>query len=206
MNITGIFSTPISETILDIDTKLVLEYVKALPFEKTNNGCCEYSSSKKIFNDPFFYDLKDQIKQHGDFYANQVLGINISTDFVFDIKTSWSIKMKPGDFADSHYHAQSVFTGIFYLSVDSNGSNKLEINRPPKKNPFFEFEYVNWNIHNCNAYHITPEVNKLILFPSEISHTAYVNESAETLYSLVFDFVPRGIIAKNSSSELILNW
>jgi len=206
MKVTGIFSTPIAETILDIDTKSVLEYVKSLPFEKTNDGCCSYSKSKKVFNHPFFYSLKDQIKQYGDFYANQVLGINTSLDFIFDIKTSWTIKINPGDFAGSHYHAQSVFTGILYLYIDPNNGNKLEFNRPPEKNPFFEFNLINWNIHNCRSYFITPETNKLIFFPSEISHAAQKNESNEDLYSLVFDFVPRGIIAKNTASELSLNW
>lgn len=206
MIVTGIFSTPIAETILDIDTKCVLEYVKSLPFENTDDGCCSYSSSKKIFNDHFFFDLKNQIKNCGDSYANQVLGFDTSLDFTFDIKTSWIIKMEPGNFVNSHYHGQSIFTGIVYLSVDPNGSNKLELKRPPIKNSFFDFKTINWNIHNCKAYFIKPEVNKLVFFPSEIAHYAHPNKSGETLYCLAFDFVPRGIIAKNTPSELILNW
>jgi hypothetical protein len=207
MQVTGIFSTPILETTLDNVGSNVLEYVRNLPFESTNDGCCEYSVSKKIHNDPFFMDLFDDIKKVADIYAREVLGLDLTDpNFVMDLKTAWAIKMKPGDFAGSHYHAQSIFTGLLYLSVDKNGSSKLNLHRPEQPPPTIELLINNWNLFNCKAYDVIPETNKLIFFPSNINHSADINESNETLYCLVFDFFPRGVLRKNTTSELILNW
>lgn len=205
MQVTGIFSTPIFETTLDNIGTNVLEYVKSLPFESTNDGCCEYSVSKKLYNDPFLLDVYDQIKKVADIYAREVLGLDLtSPDFIMDLKTSWSIKMKPGDFAGSHYHSQSIFSGILYLSAHE--SNKLVLHRPATYNPTIELNINNWNIQNCNCFNIIPETNKLVFFPSNINHSAETNQSDETLYCLVFDFFPRGVLKKNTTSELILNW
>lgn len=205
MQVTGIFSTPILETTLDIDNKSVLEYIKSLPFEPTNDGCCEYSVSKKLYNDPFLMDLYERIEQSADIYVREVLGLDLSSpDFVMGLKTSWAIKMNPGNFAGSHYHAQSIFSGILYLNTHE--SNSLILHRPTSHNPTMELDITNWNLHNCKRFHVTPEPNKLVFFPSDIIHSAETNQSNGTLYCIVFDFFPRGVLRKNKPSELILNW
>lgn len=207
MQVTPLFSTPILETTLDFVDSSVLESVRQLPFELTPNKCCEYSVSKKIHKNPLFVNLFSDIKKVADVYATGILGYDLtSSDLVIDLKTSWAIKMKPGDFAGSHYHAQSLFTGIFYLNVDKNESNKLNFINPHTNNSIIDMYINNWNIHNCQSFFVTPTTNKLIFFPSNINHSADINQSNEDLYSLVFDFFPRGIMAKNTTSELILNW
>lgn len=206
MQVTPLFSTPVLETIIDNIEPTVLEYVRQLPFELTSNKCCEFSVSKRLNTDPFFFNLYDKVRKVADVYARELLGFDLtSPDYFIDIKTSWSIKMKPGDFAYAHYHSHSIFTGVLYLNVDRNESNKLNFIRPTDNNPTIEIPINNWNMHNCNSYFITPQSNKLVLFPSNIKHSADINESNETLYSLIFDFFPKGVLSKNTPGELILN-
>ena len=115
--------------------------------------------------------------------------------------------MKPGDYALSHYHSQSLFTGILYLSVDDDDSNKLVMDSPHAVNRrFAEVPYIKTNMFNGTTHQVIPKEKNLILFPSNISHAAERNNSNKTLYCLVMDFSVKGTLSKNSASELTFSW
>lgn len=205
MEVLSIFATPLATSKLDFDLDSTLDYVKNIPFELVGDKSCEYSVNKHLLDLKVFSNIVEQIKQEANLYASEVLCYNINhSDYTIDLKTSWSIKMKPGDYAGSHYHSQALFTGILYLSVDD--SNKLVLHTPHGSNPFAEVPMTKKNMFNDTVHRVIPKEKDLIFFPSYISHYAEKNESDKTLYCLVFDFSVKGTLYKNMCSEMTFSW
>ena len=206
LSITGLFSTPLASINLQNIDNYLLDYVRELPFEFVQNKNCEYSIDKRLHKHPIFFNTFDRIRKLCYVYAIEILGLDLSSsDFILDVKTSWAIKMNPGNYADSHYHSHSIFSGVFYLNVDENCSNKLRLYRPQNITKVMDIETVKWNVHNCFEYSVIPKPNDLYLFPSDIRHSADINESNFTLYSIVFDVSVKGTLCKGRPSEITLS-
>jgi len=208
MEVLSVFATPIATSKLNFDLCQTLEYVKNIPFESVSDNSCEYSVSKFLLKNIFFSNIVSQINNEASLYASEVMCYDMNNpDYTIGMKTSWCIKMKPGDYADSHYHSQSLFTGILYLNVDDGGSNQLVMDYPHAMHKrFAEVPYAKTNMFNDIYHQVTPKEQDLILFPSDISHSAKRNESNKTLYCLIMDFSIKGTLSKNSPSELTFSW
>lgn len=206
MQVLSIFATPLASTTIDFDLNRTLNYLKSVPFEYVNDRSCEYSVSKRLLTDPFFSDIVTQINHEAALYASEVMAYNVKhSDYTIEMKTSWSIKMKPGDYAGSHYHSQSLFTGILYLDV--NNSNQVVLQSPHGKfNSFAEVPLTKATMFNDNNHKVTPQAQTLVLFPSHLSHYAENNQSDKTLYYLIMDFSVKGTLWKNQCSEMTFTW
>jgi uncharacterized protein (TIGR02466 family) len=203
MNITNLWAVPIAESIIDIDIDRTLEYISNLPYETNDEIHCKYSIDKHLHKDTFLSDVVSKIKSMSDSYASDVLGYDTkSPDYSIDIKTMWGIRMEPHNFATRHYHALSLFSGILYLNVDADGSNKIRFHTPRNNNGFVRIPCSHWNTFNCIEYSMIPEPGKLILFPSDIDHSTVANMANENLHSIVIDFSVKGVLGKGTTGEL----
>jgi uncharacterized protein (TIGR02466 family) len=201
-----LFAIPVARTILDNIDENIKKYLYNIPFERVMDGTCSYSISKKVLDDPVCFPLKQQITNSMEKYINDVQGIDVK-DFEFYIKTSWVLKLEPGDYADEHYHSKSLYTGVLYLNVPDD-SGKINLHRPQSHDDplkkLFDWNIKNWNIYNCKRFFIQPKNNMLIFFPSYLGHSIDQNTSNIIRYGLAFDIFIKGSFDVGLPGELHL--
>ena len=66
-------------------------------------------------------DTRKSIEKHINYYAYDVLGI--SHKHKFHITTSWVNRHKTGDKAHTHFHANSLISGCYYLKMPESGGD-----------------------------------------------------------------------------------
>jgi|688.fasta_scaffold881803_1 uncharacterized protein (TIGR02466 family) len=204
-DIVPLFSIPVATTTISGIDNTLKDYLYSLPFERVRNGCCSYSVAKKVLDDPHCQMLKEQIESALDDYIETVQGID-TQNFKFLIKTSWVLKLEPGDYADEHYHSKSIFSGVLYLDVPDD-SSRINFHRPPSHidpmTKWFEWNIKNWNIYNCERFFVQPKNNMLVFFPSYLGHSTEQNNSDTTRYCLAFDVFVKGSMQLGLPGEII---
>ena len=145
------------------------------------------------------------IEKHIEYYAYEVLGI--SHRHKFYITTSWVNKHVTGDKAHSHFHANSVISGCYYLKMPESGGD-ICFPKPTNHNNFlsdmFNFETKVINERNTSEYKIEVKENMLILFPSQTRHFTQINNSIEDRYSLAFNVWVRGDMGNHDIEKIKL--
>ena len=78
------------------------------------------------------------------------------------------------------------FSGIWYLKASKNSGDLLFLNRPENSDSTNLFQYIDDPLSWVN-YRITPEDNKLILFPSTLVHLVEPCRSDQDRISVAFN-------------------
>ena len=100
--------------------------------------------------------------------------LKVSSDVVlnnywFNINNKWNYNMV-------HRHAGTYFSCVVYLKVPKNSGN-IVFERPDMLHDYIQFyEQNNYNQH---GFWIDPEPNKLVMFPSYLSHYTEQNFTEE---------------------------
>ena len=147
--------------------------------------------------------IKQFCEQHIKTYVEHV--INPKEELDFYITQSWLNITKPGQFHHSHWHSNSIISGVFYISTEEG--DKITFQDPNSKIKklisFEDKEHIIWNSINYSVHSIT---NELILFPSWLDHGVEVNEKATTdRISLSFNTFVKGTLGKRTNlTEVIL--
>ena len=174
------------------------EIINDTEFYREEDAFCWFSSSKDILSK--YPDLERMIMHEFINYVQSVFAIDTSkVDFY--ISRSWVVKHKTGDFATSHNHVNSVFSGILYLNVDET-SGDLSFPRQCLNNVArfninnFKFDTTGINPNNADHVRIKPDNGDLIMFPSNIYHEVLENQSSIDRYALALDIFFRGTIGQ----------
>jgi len=176
----------------------LLSNIKIQSYKKSDNKFyTTVSKDYSILEKKEFSTLKNRILDEFNLYKNDLLKYN-NTDF--KITTSWLTKGKKNQLSRLHNHTNSMFSGIFYFSVNKNQFNILFEN-------FYKSMYnvvpTEYNIYNSTNQKILVENKTLILFPSEVHHQILENNSSKDRYSLAFNIIPDGSYGpKNTDSRV----
>lgn len=200
MNIIPAFCTPIYVSNIDVSSNLLskmkkLEYVEL----DTKNG--HRTKSMNVLTD-YLPNLKNKIDNHINMYLKDMLSI---IDIEFNITRSWAIKHKLHDYAQKHNHANSQFSGIYYVDCDNESGDLCFYNENSIiDNNTLKFSYKEYNEYNGDSLTITPKAGDLLLFPSHLSHSVGVSKSNKERYCVAFDIFGRGQYGtfNNTFSEL----
>jgi len=197
----SLFSVPVYSTIVDIsdDIKNKITNLQYRDIESKNG---KMSISTKLLNEIEFEKLKDLIDFEVQQYARNIFQ---STDSIeFFLTTSWAMKHDKGNWSDSHNHANSVISGIFYIQVDKN-SGDLIFNKKTNNltEGLLEIPSKIYNQFNSHKFTIKPENNQLIIFPSNLPHEVEKSQSNNARYCIAFNYFVKGIFGRNES-ELVL--
>ena len=160
------------------------------------------TANSYIFNDKL-ENLKQFCDHHLKAYVKEV--INPKEELDFYITQSWLNITKPGEYHHGHSHANSIISGVFYISTeeddkiffaDSNVKLKDHLMFPSKES----------SVWNSAGQEIPSITNELLLFPSWLSHGVDVNKKATTdRVSISFNTFVRGTLGKRKDlTELIL--
>lgn len=195
-----VFATPIYNTQIDCIDENVFEYIKGLPYQRMANGNGDISCNDYILDTPELSFLKQKIIDELFFYTQGIL--NIKCNATFYMTNSWVVKHHPGDFGASHFHGNSLISGVYYINTNENTGRivfEKTSNYPNLFSPVVDIEFDIWNIFNSSKWAHQPKNGQLFLFPSITYHSIEKNNSNEIRYSLAFNFFVRGVFGKHSS-------
>jgi len=180
-----------------------LEVVKNMMFERAHSNNGFITKDKTILT--LLSETRKSICQHLEFYIYNVL--RISKKHKFYITTSWVNKHITGDAAHTHFHANSLISGCYYLQMPKNAGD-ICFPKPSNHNNFlnnlFNFELNGINEINTSEYKIIIKPGTLLLFPSQIKHYTEINNSSEERYSLAFNVWVKGQIGNDELEKLEL--
>ena len=175
--------------------------IKSLSYIRTNNDNGFISADYKIFNNHELKDICSTIENHCKRYFYDIL--KLQRQFEFQIVSSWANKHESNDFAQEHYHSNSMFTGILCISIPQN-SGELCFHHPlPNFGSTFEFNYSARNNFNSNIIKIFPSDGDLFIFPSSLKHSVSKNNSEKDRYTIAFNIFFSGLFG-NHETELRL--
>ena len=145
-----------------------LEKIKQ--FEYTNLASEESVNSFKTEDNQIlskFPKEKEILLSYFNNFKNDILELKENE---FAISSSWATRVEQNGFCQLHDHKNSFYSGVLYFdSVDANVGGDILFQNPISTGSFL-LNPVEWNTFNFETYHLTPEKNLLILFPSYLKH------------------------------------
>ena len=201
----GVFPTPVY--IVKRDTNLSPKEEKEIRKIIDKEGMYKNAGNSTSNNNYIFNGKLKKIKQFCEQqikqYVEQV--INPEEELDFHITQSWLNITKPGENHHSHFHSNSIISGVFYISTEE-GDNII-FNDPNSKikkfltietNPNHPPSAIHYSLHSIN--------NGLLLFPSWIEHGVKPNVKAtRDRISLSFNtFVKGNLGERKGLDQLIL--
>jgi uncharacterized protein (TIGR02466 family) len=189
----GIFPCPIyiSKRDLVLDSKEEIEIEDIIKEGMYKNAGNSTSNNSDIFSGKL-KKLKQFCEEQLNVYVKKVICPKEELDFY--ITQSWLNVTKPGGYHHEHAHANSIVSGVFYISTEED--DKITFGDPNYKiKELIKFELKEYNIWNSATWFIPVNNNELLLFPSWLNHMVDENEKAITdRISISFNTFVRGSI------------
>jgi len=192
--IDNIFPTPLYTSTVKVDDS-ILDEIEELSYSRAQGevGKVLISEEQQILDKPFFAEYKSEIDKHmHNFYYN-VLGF--SKQNYLEMVNSWVVKSLPDNESAYHLHKNSIFSGVWYISVQENSGN---ISFTP--NNVYDIEIISLfmpKIETVNEYNTRlcvfhAQKSILILFPSVLNHKVELNQSNNPRISIAFNYFLKG--------------
>ena len=187
----GFFPTLIYAKDVDLNTDQLANDIVAWSkqdkgIKKTNvNG---WHSETNMHEMPQFKSLVDELfKMQFEVFKEEWL------DREPRLGNMWANINPPGGYNRPHIHANSLFSGVYYIKAPAN-SGKLVCNdpRPGVQTVMPTRKKGQPPKHLWREVHLEPKVNRIIMFPSWLWHYVEPNESNDIRISVSFNFIQDG--------------
>ena len=187
----GFFPTLIYAKDVDLNTDQLANDIVAWSkqdkgIKKTNvNG---WHSETNMHEMPQFKSLVDELfKMQFEIFKEEWL------DREPRLGNMWANINPPGGYNRPHIHANSLFSGVYYIKAPAN-SGKLVCNdpRPGVQTVMPTRKKGQPPKHLWRDVHLEPKVNRIIMFPSWLWHCVEPNESNDIRISVSFNFIQHG--------------
>ena len=181
------------------EEKEIGEIVKEGMFKNVGNFT---SNNSYIFNGKL-KEIKQFCEEQLNRYVKEI--INPREELDFYITQSWLNITKPNEHHHEHSHANSIVSGVFYISTEED--DKITFLDPSAKvKGRIEFEQESFNPFNSPGCFFPSITNELVLFPSWLDHKVDINKKAtKDRISISFNTFVRGNLGgRKSLTELIL--
>ena len=187
----GFFPTLIYAKDVDLNTDQLANDIVAWSkqdkgIKKTNvNG---WHSETNMHEMPQFKSLVDELfKMQFEIFKEEWL------DREPRLGNMWANLNPPGGYNRPHIHANSLFSGVYYIKAPAN-SGKLVCNdpRPGVQTVMPTRKKGQPPKHLWREVHLEPKVNRIIMFPSWLWHNVEPNESNDIRISVSFNFIQHG--------------
>jgi len=191
-----LFSTPLQQTKLSV-SQSVLQFIKSQKFKRHSNG---YMTHESILECPEMKFVKDSITNKVKSYLYDTCCI--SNTMIPELVTSWVNLHRKDDFAHIHTHANSIVSGVWYLSTTENSGNVLVHTDNKLFGNVLDFPRKD-NLFNSNDCAFLPQNGDLILFPSNLKHSVAPNKSDKERLSLAFNYMLRGDLISGLPGNIV---
>ena len=201
-----LFSIPLYKSRLQSLDPLMYQKLTNNEWEK-NEGFVTHveTAERHLLDRAEFKGLKSQIQKHVDHYAYEVIGSQ--RDISWEITTSWVNRSNNNDYHTSHWHSNSLISGVYYINTNPDSGAIVFHKDKAHKNLWGDTLRIDWDKetdYNTEAVGVLPNPNDILLFPSILAHSVMTNRSNESRYSLAFNVFPRGTFGQAGNSELTL--
>lgn len=179
-----------------------LGYVKDREFYRVDANNGYISSTYQILDEPEMKRIRNDIMSHVNKFIYDDLKYDSSTSM--RLLQSWIMKHEKGDFSGSHFHSNSIISGVYYLDVvPEHGAFYIhrDESRPYVFPAGMMVDRKEMNILNCDAWSFVPTPGELILFPSHMKHYTDKSDTDKERYCIAFNVYIEGDLS-NSSREL----
>lgn len=110
----------------------------------------------------------------------------------YTIASVWLCINKPGDFNWTHFHTESLLSGVMWLKIGAaSGKIRFENNHE-----YYEYPNISRtpieiqeNTKNLTSYEIVPNEGEMMIFPSWLRHAVTPNKSIGNRISVAFNLV-----------------
>ena len=185
------FPTTIYGKDIKLDNELfekeIIEWSKKDPgITKTNRE--GWHSTTEMHKMPIFKPLVDELfKMQFEIYEEECL------DREPVLGNMWANVNPPGSYNLSHVHANSLFSGVYYVKVPKNSGSLIcneprpgvQLNMPIRKKGELPK-------HLWREVHLEPVKGRILMFPYYLWHSVDLNKSNDTRISVSFNFIQKG--------------
>ena len=162
-----------------------------------------FSKDTHLMNNPVYKPLVDVINREAFKICKEILSLKINE---VKITQAWVSHKEPGEFHQTHTHANSYLSGVYYFDKTDSPLEPIVFSKNIEGSI-----YVNMDKENCGDkpfsweyFEFKPVQNCLIFFPSWIKHSVGVNKTNTTRKSLAFNIMPTELGGSTTLNELKL--
>lgn len=173
------------------------EYIKSRLYNKNVSNCT--TNDFQLVENEILSNIKEFCLAAANDYFQNIL----KKKHKLRITSSWA---NVNDFQESHhshYHKNSVLSGVFYLN--DTFSSPIIFHNPNSIKDFWDCESVDYNEFNSEFIKIGVEKNTCLIFPSWLFHSVDCNLINEGRYSITFNTFFEKDIVLSSEKSLYLN-
>tara|TARA_R110002020_G_scaffold93135_3_gene224827 strand:- start:82 stop:678 length:597 start_codon:yes stop_codon:yes gene_type:complete len=177
--------------------KLDIKEDLALKFNEEKFNVVHWEGTTSLISEDLdilkkYETLEKEIRKAVDAALEEILMLkNIN----YRIFRSWLTKAEPHAFSNSHSHANSWLSGVYYPKGDPGFGIKFFYDNA---SPFYT-QPTQYNMYNSRDWSIFPEDNHLILFFSHLRHKILPNKSRKNRFSLALNILPKGQFGQTDS-------
>tara|TARA_R110000803_G_scaffold78047_1_gene143041 strand:- start:41 stop:649 length:609 start_codon:yes stop_codon:yes gene_type:complete len=202
MNILPLFSVPLYHN--ETNESFTDEINSVTSLNKTPAAYNKVSQDNDILLRNEFAKCKHVCEYHLNQYVRNTF--NCSQEFY--IINSWAAQSAPGERHGSHFHPNSIVSGVLYLQCEKDAGDIIFRHKSSLRKDFnFAYTYQDYNIFNSDTWKYTVNTGDILIFPGWVEHSVEENKSSKDRIVLGFNAFVRGEFGTQSndySSKLIL--
>jgi uncharacterized protein (TIGR02466 family) len=187
-----IFPTEIwmfDDVLLDYQIKSIVESVYN---EKMKNVDKVSQSRPDLFKDSAYRPLVDKVVECSKIYTEDK-----SWEYEgFKITGMWSNIQKTGQNFHPHTHSNNMISGVYYAKSDKNNTADIIFSDPRPQANVLKPHNTKHFVGNSDLWYYPSIENRIILFPSWLSHYVSVNTSKEDRISVAFNVMLTGQVGR----------
>lgn len=153
-------------------------------YQRSNIG--GWHSNVNLFENPDFQIYSTLIKKEVEYCLSQII-----ENLNFKISEGWININKKGDFNLTHTHPESDLSAVFWISTKGEKSGRIEFENPcnfEQNNLLSKIKKEVRDSFNLNKSHwIVPKDGVLLIFPSNIRHMVFPNQTFDDRISIAFN-------------------
>lgn len=144
----------------------------------------ESKANENIFDNSDFDNIQNFCRSSLEHYFKEVEKISVEE---FWFSASWINFCFPNGFQEFHSHANSLYSGCFYIDVDESQPGLTFKRENRNHDPFFKLYDHRNDIFHADEATLQVRSGDLLLFPSYMVHGHSKNTSSKTRISLAFN-------------------
>ena len=114
----------------------------------------------------------------------------------------WSNILKPGETHPPHTHSNNYISGVYYVQADNEPTTPaINFLDPRGQTCVLQPQQKRYNIYNSTRHSLPAKINRMILFPSWLSHFVPINYSKSDRISIAFNAMLKGKVGEPTNFQ-----
>jgi len=197
----NLFPIPVLEQNLERNfTENEIEFCNYCENNKYLNEGNTTSENTYVLEDPRLKDIKYFVLQGIIFFSKNIL--NTSNEITPFITQSWFNYTNQNQFHHSHYHSNSLISGVIYLFSDVD--DIITFNKPLTAADYImDLQPKDFNHYNSPSWWLPAKIGTMYIFPSRLEHGVTIKKSPGKRVSLSFNVFLKGEIGNKKALSFL---